>query len=326
MATGGGDRATRLRRERAQLQRILVRLGAVPLPSTGDFVCARIHAAGWVKDALSSLGARVRFLKSRPVDTRPAGFTCPGEAVAFARLAHGLEAALSPEAVLFDMDDTLVDATASYRGATIATAATFGVALALEDITAAKAAGGANDDWELTYRLVARRGARTTLAEVTRRFEALYQGTPSKPGLRASETMLVDKAVLRRLARRVKLGVVTGRPRADALRALAENDLRRVFGAVVTMDDGPLKPDPAPVRLALEKLGVTRAWMAGDTPDDVRAALGAGVIPLGVIAPGDDPAVARAALLGAGAARILGSLAEIDDMVAALQAAAGRPR
>ncbi|MDD5307506.1 MAG: HAD-IA family hydrolase [Deltaproteobacteria bacterium] len=302
-----------------ELNAILARLGGEPLPSTGDFVAARIPAAAWVRDVLVGLGAEPHFLKSRSAFTRPVWFRCPGDEIAFARLAHGLETALAPEAVLFDMDDTLVDATASYRRATIATAATFGVSVTPLDITAAKAAGGANDDWELTYRLVARAGAKATLAEVTRRFEALYQGTPSKPGLRAAETMLVEPSILRRLARRVKLGVVTGRPRSDALRSLTENNLRRVFRAVVTMDDGPLKPDPAPVRLALEKLGVTRAWMAGDTPDDVRAALGAGVIPLGVIAPSDDPAVARAALEGAGAVRVLGSLAEIEALLASVR-------
>ena len=42
------------------------------------------------------------------------------------------------------------------------------------------------------------------------------------------------------------------------------------------MEDAPPKPDPQPVRLALARLGVERAWLVGDTPDDMRAARAAG--------------------------------------------------
>ncbi len=72
------------------------------------------------------------------------------------------------------------------------------------------------------------------------------------------------------------------------------------------MEDAPLKPDPAPrSRLALARLGVTRAWMIGDTPDDVRAARAAGVVPLGVVAPGERRGGPPPSLLAAGAARVL---------------------
>ena len=74
---------------------------------------------------------------------------------------------------------------------------------------------------------------------------------------------------------------------------------------VITMEDAPLKPDPAPVRRALEALGARRAWMIGDTPDDVRAARAAGVLPVGVIAPGSPIPSTTETLLGAGAAVVL---------------------
>lgn len=81
-------------------------------------------------------------------------------------------------------------------------------------------------------------------------------------------------------------------------------ELKEFFAAVVCMEDGPLKPDPAPVRLALSQLGVQHAWLVGDTPDDVRAARAAGVVPIGVRAPGD-PASVDGRLLAAGAARVV---------------------
>ncbi|MFN9275803.1 MAG: HAD family hydrolase, partial [Planctomycetota bacterium] len=76
-----------------------------------------------------------------------------------------------------------------------------------------------------------------------------------------------------------------------------------------------LKPDPAPVRLALRRLGVDGGWMLGDTVDDVAAARAAGVVPIGVVAPGDDQERAQATLAGAGAARVLLRAEELGGLL-----------
>jgi hypothetical protein len=49
MAYSGDGRARRLRKERTEIHAILARLGALPLPSTGDFVAARMPAAGFIR-------------------------------------------------------------------------------------------------------------------------------------------------------------------------------------------------------------------------------------------------------------------------------------
>jgi phosphoglycolate phosphatase-like HAD superfamily hydrolase len=67
------------------------------------------------------------------------------------------------------------------------------------------------------------------------------------------------------------------------------------------------------VELALDKLGVSSAWMLGDTPDDVEAARAAGVIPIGVVAPGDEPARARESLRNA--ARILDKPGDLEGLL-----------
>jgi phosphoglycolate phosphatase-like HAD superfamily hydrolase len=86
------------------------------------------------------------------------------------------------------------------------------------------------------------------------------------------------------------------------------------FGGRVAADDAPLKPDPAPVRAALRALGVERAWMLGDTPDDARAARAAGVLPVGVIPPGEPAdSATRDALERAGAGRVLRSPLDIES-------------
>jgi phosphoglycolate phosphatase-like HAD superfamily hydrolase len=60
-------------------------------------------------------------------------------------------------------------------------------------------------------------------------------------------------------------------------------------------------------------MGVKRAWMLGDTPDDIVAARGAGVVPIGVVAPGDDPTRVKQTLRHA--ARVLDKITDIEEML-----------
>ena len=304
-----------MRRERTELVELLGELGAEPLPSQASFVAARFADAAWVRTAMAALGIAIRGFPGRGELDGWLRTTLPGDDAAFVRLADGFRTVLRPEALLFDLDGVIADESESYRRGVVDTAAAYGIAVTLDEVSAAKAAGNANNDWQLTHRLLADRGVDAELDEVTERFEELYQGTPSAPGLHRHETLLVEPDLIHRLARRLPLAVVTGRPRRDAERFLADHRIADCFTVVVTMDDAPLKPDPAPVRLALERLDVRRAWMVGDTPDDVRAARAASVLPLAVIAPEDEPRRARAALAGAGAARILETLDELLEML-----------
>ncbi len=314
-----------VKREREILAGQLGRLGVKAARSQGNFVLARFEAGAvrddrWTRDALAGLGILVRRFGSRPELKGTLRITCPGEPEAFMRLASGLNAALEPEALLFDLDGVLADVSGSYRRAIIETCASFGVEVTPEQITAAKAEGNANNDWALSQRLLARKGVERGLDEVTAAFERIYQGTEEKPGLRATETLLCDVRVLKRLALRLPLAIVTGRPRADAMRFLAEKGVLPLFRTLVCMEDAALKPMPDPALKALRRLSVRSAWMIGDTVDDVRCARGAGVVPLGVVQPGEaaDPAsrtAARETLLRAGAARVLERIAELEELL-----------
>ncbi len=304
-----------VRAERAALTALCASHGGVPLPSAANFVLMRHPAAAWLHAALGGLGIAVRRFVGRPLLADHLRISCPGAAPAFARLTAGVRAALAPQALLFDMDGVLADVSQSYRQAIVATAAEYGVVLTPDEVARAKAEGQASNDWVLTARLLARQGIDAPLGEVTARFERLYQGSDSRPGLRASERLIPARADLQALAARLPLGIVTGRPRADAERFLAAHRLRGLFGAVVCMEDGPGKPDPAPVRRALSALGAESAWMIGDMPDDVRAARAAGVVPLGVLAPGDAAAELAPPLRRAGAARVLEKFSELRDLL-----------
>jgi len=302
---------------RQEMERVLADLGAMVIPSQGNFVFAKFGDAAWVADLLAGLGIAVRrFSAGLAAWLRisvPVGS-------AFERLRRALEAVLAPGAIIFDMDGVLADVSASYREAILRTCERWGVKVTREDVARVKAAGNANNDWVVTHRILQSRGCLASLEEVTECFEQIYQGTQESPGLRASERLLVSVGELQRLSKRYRLGIVTGRPRADAERFLSEHGLSGLFEVVVCMEDAPIKPDPAPVKLCmslLEQRGGVRggAWMVGDTRDDVTASRAAGVVPIGVVAPGDDVTAVTGALLDAGAGRVFASTKEFLEAI-----------
>jgi len=117
------------------------------------------------------------------------------------------------------------------------------------------------------------------------------------------------------------MAIVTAKTMNGALRSLRHTGLLPFMGAVVAADScARCKPHPEPVLLALERLGVRagRAVLLGDSVHDVAAARGAGV-----------PAVAAAwgamtsgELLAAGALRVLQDIRELTGVLAELDAAA----
>jgi HAD superfamily hydrolase (TIGR01548 family) len=223
----------------------------------------------------------------------------------------------NPTAIIFDIDDTLVDTTPSYRGSIIATVSFFGGVCTYGDISKIKAAGDANNDWAVTHNILAEQNIDVSPDKVTKKFEEFYQGTETNPGLKFKESLLVETALLKELYAQYRLGIVTGRPRKDALWFLKNNNIEHLFGAVVTMDDAPLKPSGEPVLLAAKKLGVPveRAWMIGDTPDDIRSAVAAGAVPIGVIGPDDEPVAAQGALIDAGAVDVWQNINHIKKVL-----------
>jgi phosphoglycolate phosphatase-like HAD superfamily hydrolase len=84
--------------------------------------------------------------------------------------------------------------------------------------------------------------------------------------------------------------------------------------ALVAAEDGPGKPDPAPVRLLLQRLGRAAAWMLGDNASDFEAARRAGVVPLAVSRRGSE--AERGQLSLQGAVRIVDGLAGLRQLLA----------
>ncbi|OQR80915.1 imidazoleglycerol-phosphate dehydratase [Achlya hypogyna] len=245
------------------------------------------------------------------------------------------------QALLWDMDGVLAEVSRSYRAAIVATAAAFGATVTDDDVEVAKLAGDANNDWVLTHKLVHNKvaGASATLAEITAKFEEIYQGTASAPGLCSLETLITAKGLLVELNRRLPKGmaIVTGRPKKDCDKFLADHGLEPLFPVRVCMEDGPPKPSPAPILLALQRLNVpaSQVAMIGDTVDDITAAVRASVLAYGVITPGayanavlqytTAPIVTK--LLSVGAKRVLRpGCDELLDEIPVTAVAAGERR
>ncbi len=151
--------------------------------------------------------------------------------------------------LLWDMDGVLADVAQSYRLAIQYTCADFGVKVTQDDINAEKIRGNANNDWELTLRLIQLGmksvGEKTrknpSIAGVTEVFERLYQGkSGEKNGLRWKETLIPSRGLLLELKRRCygKMGIITGRPRKDCEQFLDQEGIADLFHSCVCMEDG----------------------------------------------------------------------------------------
>ncbi len=276
--------------ERTILRDLFHEMGVKTTASKANFIFAEIGDGQRFRDGMAGFGIGIRAWPGRkgPDLDGWVRVTCPGHDADFSRLIHSINSLQRPEALIFDMDGVLVDVSSSYRQAIVRTAASYGVEVGPADIAAQKAKGNANNDWQLTLRLLAAAGVTAELDEVTSRFEDLYQGVDSTPGLWTTEKPLTNRRWISALKDRgYALGVVTGRPRRDAERLIDQFGFEGLFETMICMEDGPLKPDPWPIQAVMQAMSVKTAWMFGDTRDDMVSSRAAGVLPFGVLAPGD---------------------------------------
>jgi HAD superfamily hydrolase (TIGR01509 family) len=106
------------------------------------------------------------------------------------------------------------------------------------------------------------------------------------------------RRVVRLLAQRFDLGIVTSGNRPRVRRQLRELHLVSYFSACVCSEDAAKrKPHPAPLQLALKRLrrAPEHCVYVGDTAEDIEMARSAGVRAIGVLGPFPTAARLRAA-------------------------------
>ena len=206
------------------------------------------------------------------------------------------------EAILFDWDGTLVDTLGALYQANVAVMAAFD--LPFDDDLYRQ---HFTPDWRVMYRRLGVPDHR--LQEANDRWLAAYGNGP--------ETSLLPGAAeaLARLAAAGRpLGLVTAGHRSVVEPQLDRFGLAGRFAVTVFGDDLPVhKPDPAPLRRALETLGLADRPAAtvyvGDVPDDMVMARRVGVHAVGILSALSE----RSSLTEAGAAEVATSVAEWVD-------------
>jgi pyrophosphatase PpaX len=206
--------------------------------------------------------------------------------------------------VLFDLDGTLIDSgamiLASFRHATRTV-----LRRELPDEELAAVVGGPN----IVEQMRAIDAAQADeLVRVYREHNA-----PLHAKLQAFAGIEKVLRTLRREGRR--LGIVTAKRRATVDLAFDVLPLERYFDAIVTSDSTTRsKPDPEPVRRALELLGARadEAAFVGDSPFDMAAGKAAGVFTIAVAWGKIHP---EHSLVDAGADMVASSPQELLDVL-----------
>lgn len=207
--------------------------------------------------------------------------------------------------LIFDMDGVLVDVSASYRETIQQTVEHFtGRRVTRDQIQAMKNQGGFNDDWDLSDHLIRDLGVTVPFNDIVEYFQGIFLG-----GLIQQERWIAADGLFDRLSRDHALSVFTGRLHEEANLTL-DRFAPGVFPHVVGVDDVPRrKPAPDGILKLRAAIPHDKVWYIGDTVDDARAALAAGVPFIGIADPEAPMHRATTALLKA-----TGAITVLDDI------------
>ena len=177
-----------------------------------------------------------------------------------------------PQAILFDLDGTLIDSAPDIAAAVNELLAQDGLPAQTVDAVRGMIGNGVRKLVERAYGTSGRPVEGAALDETTDRMMGVYgkhltRHTAILPG--ALEMVVAYHAA------GVKIGVVTNKPEAFTHEILAHFGLDAHVDVVVGGDTGPArKPAPDMLEHALRQVGVpaARALMVGDSPADIGAA------------------------------------------------------
>ena len=216
---------------------------------------------------------------------------------------------LSAQAVLFDIDGTLVDSLGAYLEVARIAAKAYGFEVTKEHVRRCLTTG--NNFWKAVIPQDQRDGdaiAKAMSAHAAREWpRILYEFGTVFEGVRQTLDEL--------LCRGIRLGIVSG-ARPEVMELLRASDILDCFDTVVLGGDVSRgKPDPEGICKGLSQLNVLpdRALYVGDTPIDIQASHSAGVRAVSVLTGAADSAL----LSAHGPERLISSHARLPAIVAA---------
>ena len=186
--------------------------------------------------------------------------------------------------VLFDWDGTLIDSYHADSQAYLAMFRELGSNWGIKDLEKHY-----SPDWYTVYRAAGIPEKRW--GDADRLWRAYYAKHPS-------HLVTGARQVLRRLAQRHTLGLVTSGDRDRVTRQVRKYALTRMFRAgVCGGETEEMIPHPAPLRLALRQLNMQPAdcVFVGDTPEDIEMARAVSMPAIAVLGPFPTEARLRAA-------------------------------
>lgn len=216
-----------------------------------------------------------------------------------------------PDAVVFDLDGTLIDTVDTRIAAWLDALAEAGTPTTRDRLAPLIGLDGRR----LARDVAALAGTPIDDAraeEIDRRsgelYERLNRAPQPLPGVR--------EVVAAIEARRLRWAIATSSRRDQVATSVAALGLAVEPMIVDASHVEHAKPEPDLLLLAAEQLEVepARCWYIGDSTWDMVAAVAAGMVPIGVTA---GAAVDEAALGGAGAAHVVGSLRDVAEAIAA---------
>lgn len=209
--------------------------------------------------------------------------------------------------IIFDLDGTLVDTSASFDETVAQMVDKYsGKPLQPDELRKLREEGGYNDDWIASIELLKRRGVSISLNEFTPEATKLYLSlAPS------TETLMMEVEALKKLSTRFPLFIVTGRTRGEYDPVWSER-LNPLFKRVYCLDDIAglgAKPSPDYLNRNLKDFDLKYGVYIGNSVDDMQAAQAAGIDCIAITTSASD-----AALKEAGAQLIINSMSELEKV------------
>ncbi len=274
-----------IKKNREILIKGLENLGIRTIPSDANFVLFEVENPKRIFRALLQSGVLIRDVSNYPNLEKYLRVSVGTEKEVRLFLEALKKAVVPVDSIIFDVDGVLVDVSNSYRQAIMRTVQYFtGKDISQEEINEIKKIPGFNNDWDVSYALS--KGIRTSLknernsgeySRMKEYFQKIYLGE-----LIENETPLISKETLEELKNRgIRLGIVTSRPRKEALFILRKFNISpeyiREKNIIALEDCEEEKPSPKPLILARENLGVRNPIFIGDTESDRLSARRAGI-------------------------------------------------
>jgi beta-phosphoglucomutase len=179
-------------------------------------------------------------------------------------------------AVIFDFDGIIVDSERLHWAAFNKVLEPLGKTISWPDYIQTYIGFDDRDTFRTVFPMV----GKTELSELIEGKAAAFQELLESDGAAALPGAV---ELIKQLSGNIPLAICSGALREDILPILGKLGIEKAFDTIVTADDTHIsKPDPAPYKLAMKKLGVTSGLAIEDTPAGIASAKGAGLKVLSV--------------------------------------------